>query len=733
MLGQDVLRAGERAGHELDRRSTMPELDITDAAAVAACARARRARRGRQLRGLDRRRRRRDAPRAGARGQRRRAPATSRARPPQAGVPLLHVSTDYVFDGRCARATDGRAARLRGVRPARRPARSTAQSKLAGERQVLAASPRHTVVRTRVAVRHRRAQLRRRRCCGLARERERGAGRSSPTRSARPTWTGHLAPALLGLLERERRRARAPRRRGARARGTGSPCEIFRQAEVECEVEPATQRARWPARRPGPPGRRSSPSARTCCRCPRGRTGSAGYLAARAGMIRGMRLLVCGGAGFIGSTFARQRAARARRRGDGARQAHLRGPRGEPPRHRERAAASGSCAARSRTPRRSRGAIDGVRCRGDRQLRRRDPRGPLDRRARRVRAHPRARHLRAARGRPRARAALRAGVHRRGLRLDRARAPSPRRARCAPSSPYSATKAGADLLVQSYFHTYGLPTLICRGSNNYGPYQYPEKLIPLMILNALHGDPLPVYGDGMQVRNWIHAERLRAARSGTCSSTARRARSTTPAAPTRRPTSTVVRRIVELTGATESQIEHVARPARARPPLLAVLGEGPRARLGAAGALRRGARADRRLVSRERVVVGADPLRRLPRLLRAPVRALAALAGAKELTFQPPPSLTSVSRALRVFAVVDALDRRGGGLAVGRTLTTHVSFQVVDLGELVFERRFAAPARRRAAPRRRRQVVLADLRLVRRRRVGLQVGERLGDFVLRRL
>jgi dTDP-glucose 4,6-dehydratase len=75
----------------------------------------------------------------------------------------------------------------------------------------------------------------------------------------------------------------------------------------------------------------------------------------------------------------------------------------------------------------------------------------------------------------------------------------------APSSPYSASKAGADLLVQSYFHTYGMEALIVRGSNNYGPFQYPEKLIPLMVLNALHGDRLPVYGDGMQVRNWIHA------------------------------------------------------------------------------------------------------------------------------------------------------------------------------------------------------------------------------------
>jgi dTDP-glucose 4,6-dehydratase len=76
----------------------------------------------------------------------------------------------------------------------------------------------------------------------------------------------------------------------------------------------------------------------------------------------------------------------------------------------------------------------------------------------------------------------------------------------APSSPYSATKTGADLLVSSYFHTYGLETLICRGSNNYGPYQYPEKLIPLMILNALAGDALPVYGDGRNVRNWLFVE-----------------------------------------------------------------------------------------------------------------------------------------------------------------------------------------------------------------------------------
>jgi dTDP-glucose 4,6-dehydratase len=75
-----------------------------------------------------------------------------------------------------------------------------------------------------------------------------------------------------------------------------------------------------------------------------------------------------------------------------------------------------------------------------------------------------------------------------------------------PSSPYSATKAAGDLLVSSHWHTYATEAVICRGSNNYGPRQYPEKLIPLAILNAMHGDKLPVYGDGHQVRNWLYVE-----------------------------------------------------------------------------------------------------------------------------------------------------------------------------------------------------------------------------------
>jgi dTDP-glucose 4,6-dehydratase len=74
----------------------------------------------------------------------------------------------------------------------------------------------------------------------------------------------------------------------------------------------------------------------------------------------------------------------------------------------------------------------------------------------------------------------------------------------APNSPYAASKAAADLLVRSYVHTFGLPGLITRCSNNYGPYQFPEKLIPLFVTNLLRDQPVPVYGDGGQVRDWVH-------------------------------------------------------------------------------------------------------------------------------------------------------------------------------------------------------------------------------------
>jgi dTDP-glucose 4,6-dehydratase len=76
----------------------------------------------------------------------------------------------------------------------------------------------------------------------------------------------------------------------------------------------------------------------------------------------------------------------------------------------------------------------------------------------------------------------------------------------SPNSPYSASKASADMLAMAYFKTFNLPVLITRCSNNYGPYQFPEKLIPLLITNALEGKDIPVYGDGMNIRDWIHVE-----------------------------------------------------------------------------------------------------------------------------------------------------------------------------------------------------------------------------------
>ncbi len=125
-----------------------------------------------------------------------------------------------------------------------------------------------------------------------------------------------------------------------------------------------------------------------------------------------------------------------------------------------------------------------------------------------------------------------------------------------PSSPYSASKAGGDLLVSAFQRTYGTDALAARASNNYGPRQHPEKLIPLCILNALAGDRLPVYGDGMQVRNWLYVDDFAAAidldlergRAGEIYNVG---------GPDELPNIEVVRRILELTGRDESLIEHV--------------------------------------------------------------------------------------------------------------------------------------------------------------------------------
>ena len=90
--------------------------------------------------------------------------------------------------------------------------------------------------------------------------------------------------------------------------------------------------------------------------------------------------------------------------------------------------------------------------------------------------------------------------------LGPSRGCSRRRTPYAPNSPYAASKASADHLVRAYHKTFGMPVLMTNCSNNYGPYQFPEKLIPLMTLNALEGEPLPIYGDGANVRDWLYVE-----------------------------------------------------------------------------------------------------------------------------------------------------------------------------------------------------------------------------------
>jgi dTDP-glucose 4,6-dehydratase len=133
-----------------------------------------------------------------------------------------------------------------------------------------------------------------------------------------------------------------------------------------------------------------------------------------------------------------------------------------------------------------------------------------------------------------------------------------------PSSPYSASKAGSDLLARSYFLTFRLPVIVTRASNNYGPYQFPEKLIPLMVTNALEDRPLPVYGDGMQVRDWLHVEdhcrgilaALQKGRDGEIYNIG---------GDRALPNFDVVRKVLALTGKPETLIQHVAdRPGHDR-------------------------------------------------------------------------------------------------------------------------------------------------------------------------
>ena len=598
MLGQAVAAAATRLGHDVVALSRA-ELDVTDAdhvrrvvaaaepRAVVNCAA------WTDVDGAETAEAAATAVNGDGAGNVARAAAESGAR-------IVHVSTDYVFDG------TKREPWLES--DAVNPIGAYGRSKLAGEEQVAAATDEHAIVRTAWLF---GAGGRNFVDTMLALGEERDEVSVVTDQVGSPTWTVHLAEALVELAERGgdvgdpprggRRRLLVVRagRRGLRPRRRALPrpadhVRPLPAARAAPRVLGARHRARRGARAAAVAGRR-------------------GGLSEREGGGGPMRLLVCGGAGFIGSNFVR---VRVRDHGDevvvldkltyAGRRENLQDV--------EHEFVHGAI----EDPRAAAEAMD-ERRRG-RQLRRRDPRRPLDRRARRVRPHARASGTYVLLETARARGVRYLQVSTDEVYGSIEEGSFTEESPLAPSSPYSATKAGADLLVSSYHHTFGLETLICRGSNNYGPYQYPEKLIPLMVLNALHGDKLPVYGDGMNVRNWLYVEDF-ARGIGHVLEHGVPGEAYNVGGPDECPNIEVVKGIIELHGRRRGAHRVRHRPPRPRPPLLAGLREGPRARLGGAGALRRRPRAHRRLVPRQRVVVGADPLGRLPRVLRAPVRA----------------------------------------------------------------------------------------------------------------
>jgi dTDP-4-dehydrorhamnose reductase len=284
MLGHDVMRAGERGGHELVPVD-LPELDITDFSAVSALV-ARLQDEPGSLDGIVNCAAWTDVD--GAESKREQAHAVNAEGAGvlagvahQGGVPLLHISTDYVFDGVAPLDAEGRPRPYIESDPTG-PRSVYGQTKLDGERRVLAASPNHTVVRTAwlygvdgpnfVATMLRLAG-------------ERDAVQVVDDQIGSPTWSGHLAPAVLGLLEREVSGLVHLTGVGA-VSWNGFAREIFRQAEVRCRVEPASseQMAR-PAPRPAYSVLESERD--DVLPMPPWQDGLAGYLAARNGMMRG--------------------------------------------------------------------------------------------------------------------------------------------------------------------------------------------------------------------------------------------------------------------------------------------------------------------------------------------------------------------------------------------------------------------------------------------------------------
>lgn len=278
MLGHDVLRAGERAGHELIGVD-LPEIDITDPASVRDVL-ARTSPEGlincaawTDVDGAEEKREAARAVNADGAGNLARAAAA-------AGLPMLHVSTDYVFDGTAPLDNVGKPRPYVESDPTG-PRSVYGETKLEGERQVSAASARHTIVRTAwlygVDGKNFVETM-------LRLSSERDAVQVVTDQVGSPTWSGHLAPALLGLLER-RVSGLVHLTGGGEVSWNGFTQEIFRQAEVDCRVEPATseQMAR-PAPRPAWSALESERG--DVVPMPPWQDGLAGYLAARAGITR---------------------------------------------------------------------------------------------------------------------------------------------------------------------------------------------------------------------------------------------------------------------------------------------------------------------------------------------------------------------------------------------------------------------------------------------------------------
>ena len=634
MLGQDVVAAAEQAGHDVVGLAR-GDLDVTDLDAVRRCRRSTPRRpwsincaawtdvdgaedaRGRGDRGQRHRRRH----RRGRRRERRRA---------------RHPGLDGL--------------RLRGRRDSEPyvesdevgPVGAYGRSKLAGEVAVREHAPRHAIVRTAWLFgrggKNFVDTMRR-----LAEERDEVTVVDDQVGC--PTYTGHLAVALVEIAERGLT--------GTLHLAGGGQLHLARPRRGDLRGHGRAGHA--------PPGHAAPTStarpralAFSVLMSERDDTPRPARVARRPASAPVMKLLVCGGAGFIGSHFARIRATEhgddvvvldkltyaGRRENladfdhefvlgdieDAAAVARARSPAStpsstSPPRR--------TSTARSPSPTPSCGRTRSERTRCSRRH-----------------ARPGVRYVQVSTDEV-------YGSIDEGTFTEE----SP----LAPSSPYSATKAGADLLVLSYFHTYGMETVIVRGSNNYGPYQYPEKLIPLMVLNALHGDSLPVYGDGQQVRNWIHATDFARA-IGHVLEHGVPGEVYNAGGPDECPNLDVVNRIIAATGASTDLIEYVAdRPGHDVRYSLSSR-EGARPRLGAARVVRAGTRRHRRLVPRQRGLVGADPLGRLPRLLRAPVRPRAQLAAADERAGEAGRAAVALERQLRAVVDVDldtALPRAG--------------------------------------------------------------------------